>query len=244
MRTFVTPDLHGRYLLALGLLQEVGIVDEQGARVRDSDVCSVQLGDLANCVAEDRARDAQLLRKARAWFDVCLIGNHEHPYFGGPAFSGFKPIAEIEQLVMNIPWRVALAVGDTLITHAGVAPWLDLPNAQVAERVLNEAWKDNVAAHPFLAAIGRARYGRSEYGGVLWRDAIEEPISDSFSQVFGHTADVIGPTNDYSPNAGTYALNLDCGGHRDVRRIVGAWLDEDGALLETVEYLLPDKVLA
>ncbi len=243
MRTFITPDLHGRYELALALLREAEIVDARGTRV-DREVRTVQLGDLANCVGADRDGDLRLLRKARAWFDVLLVGNHEHPYWNGPRFSGFVWLAEVERAIRNLHWQPALAIGGTLITHAGLHPDFGLAKMADAEEELRAAWHYDPGEHRYFAQIGPSRRGLSIemarkfslplYGGVLWRDA-DEQIDDHFNQVFGHTVDLDGPILTEHPN-GRWALNLDCGGHRDVRRIAGVWLDEHGQIECYVEH--------
>lgn len=242
MRYFVVPDLHGRMSLASGLLFEAGLIDERGVRVSRDDVRVVQLGDLANCCAGDRDRDLALLRKARAWFDVILVGNHEHPYFGGPRFNGFFPLNEVEQAIRNLSWRPAYAVGGTLLTHAGVTPgWFkgfggnDLGAAD-AEAILNAAWKANPARSPFFATISYARGGYAKNGGVIWSDWNRERRDYRFSQVHGHTPVASGPKKRQSPKRGTFAINLDVGGHGPVSRIVGLWLDEDGKPDGFVEY--------
>lgn len=252
MRTLVVPDLHGRYGLALALLRAAGIVDGRGTRI-DYESRIVQFGDLANCVGRDRDGDLRLLRKARAWFDVLLVGNHEHPYFGGSAFTGFMLVAEVERAVRNLTWQPAIAVGGTLVTHAGVHPGWKLPaDAALAEGDIRAAWQQRTADHPLIAQIGPARrglyaeqarrFGLPLFGGVLWRDASED-IDTGFNQVYGHTVNPDGPIRVDHPN-GCWAINLDCGGHHDVRRIVGVWLDAAGGFDGFVEAELPATVPA
>lgn len=239
MRTLVVPDAHGRYKLVRGLLMQEGILDEEGARTGLA-VTTVQLGDLANCVGEDRLGDAQLLRVSRAWFDVQLVGNHEHPYFGGPGFYGFDWLSEIDRLVMNRTWMAAHAVGETLLTHAGVSPLLRLPSALSVGEVallINAAWEDD-PRHPWFSMIGDARGGRAECGGILWRDDTEEWIDvSSFNQVYGHTVVKTGPVLTVL-ESGRWSLNLDCGGHGNVTRIAAVWLGEQGDVEKIVEFNL------
>lgn len=239
MRTLVVGDVHGRYDLALGLLRTAGVVDGLGTRV-DYDVRTVQVGDLANCVARDRDQDLRVLRKARAWFNVRLVGNHEYPYLGGGGFSGFARLAEVEQAILNVPWQPAVAVGATLVTHAGVHPALvplllngeDLA-ADEAEAVLRAAWQHN-PAHPWFDQCGGARGGSAAHGGILWRDANAEPVSDRWNQVFGHTPDPDGPTRTEHPS-GTWSLNIDVAGKAG-HVLCGAWIDEAGELLDTIVF--------
>ena len=94
---FVTPDAHGNRALVEGLLLQADVLAHgSGDRlVRDRSIRSVQLGDLCNCVAASAADELACLAAAREWFDVVLIGNHEHPYFGGPRFAGFWRCREV-----------------------------------------------------------------------------------------------------------------------------------------------------
>lgn len=228
MDTFVVPDLHGRSYLAQGLLEQAGIIDPDGNRIDEKTVRVVQLGDLANCVAGDREIDLALLGRADEWFDVVLVGNHELPYLGGPAFGGFWQ-SDVSAAVHAIDWQPALAIGETLLTHAGVVPDLltgDVESAADAANELASAWTAERGRSFYFAMIGRARGGLHQFGGVTWSDA-HEPRDSRFSQVHGHTPDPSGPSIRHATN-GRFSVNLDVGGHGPVRRIVGLWLDEAG----------------
>src|SRR6476646_6192381 len=74
-RTFIVPDVHSNVRLTAGLLREAGVPALPEQR-REAGVFSVQLGDLANCVLESGDTDAEIIGKARDWFDVVLVGNH------------------------------------------------------------------------------------------------------------------------------------------------------------------------
>lgn len=238
MRTLVVPDLHGRFLLGRGLLEQEGVLDPEDnfCRVRDTEVRVVQLGDLANCVPADRDGDLALLRRAGSWFDVLLVGNHEYPYLGGTSFSGFFPLMEVEQAVRNLSWRAAYAVGETLVTHAGVSAGFlpDLPACEIAD-LLNSAWLTK-PRHPWFSQCGVGRGGSALHGSVLWRDD-SESLDVGLSQVYGHTVDTSGPI--HRTHGESFSLNLDCGGHGPhADRIAAAWLSDDGTLDRIVEYLL------
>lgn len=226
MRTFVVGDTHGRHRIVRELLEAAGIVDEDGARVRLPDVRTVHLGDLIHGTSRSRGDDLAILRKANAWFDVCLIGNHEYAYLGGFPFGGFRPSTEVEGCVRNVFWRPAIAVGDTLLTHAGVADLIGLRSTSAADAAveLAEAWLAD-RQHPFFAACSPARAGgRDHVGGILWKGA-EERCASAFSQVHGHTPNPDGPRFS-GDQGGIYRANLDVGA-RD-GRVCGLWLDENG----------------
>lgn len=238
MRALVVPDLHGRWWLAQGLLEEAGVVDRHGKRTDWTDVCVIQLGDLANCVAADRDIDLRLLGHAEEWFDVLIVGNHEHPYFGGPIFTGFFDIPEIREAVRKLHWCGCFRIGETLITHAGITSSLALPqNARQAEAAINEAWASDPGRHPFFAQIGVTRGGWAGQGGLLWSDWAEKRELRGFSQIHGHTPVERGPKRRDEDDR--FAINLDVGSgwpRTSVRRIVGLWVDESGAPGEYVEF--------
>lgn len=240
-RVFVVGDLHGQHNVARRLLEAAGIVDKEGARIRDPSVGTVQLGDLINGTRSSLARDAATLRKARAWFDVCLVGNHDYPYLGGYGFGGFWRSMEIERLALNVFWHPALAVGGTLLTHAGVADLLGMKarTAKEAEMELVEAWLAD-RGHPFFALCSPARAGGRDYvGGVLWKDW-SEPRSTRFSQVHGHTPQD-GPVF-VGDRDGVYCANIDVGARSG--RVCGVWLDADGRPGEVVEAFVKDSASA
>lgn len=235
-RTFVCPDTHGCYPLLLGLLQQAGIVDKIGTRI-DYEARTVHLGDLANCVARDRDADLRCLRRAASWFDVLIVGNHEYPYLGGSGFAGFMHFPEVERAITRLDWQPALAVGDTLLTHAGVNPAWALPDdAAEAEDVLRAAWQTN-RTHPYFKQVGAARGGQAMYGGILWSDFDRERRDTAFRQVHGHTPHRNGPFKRDG------ALNLDVGVSNGwperhippAKRTVGAWLNKDGEVESQVE---------
>lgn len=227
MRTFVVSDAHGRHREVRALLRAAGIVDEQGRRVRDAEVRTVQVGDLVNATRSTREDDVAILGYAHGWFDVLLIGNHEYPYLGGYAFGGFEAFPDVRSAVEALPWRPAVAVGGTLVTHAGVAELIGVQSSSAGEAAVEiaEAWLAD-PGHPFFAACSPARAGgRQMVGGVLWRDA-SEPRSLAFPQVHGHTPRQDGPEFVGDPS-GSWCANLDVGARSG--RVSGLWLDERGA---------------
>lgn len=251
-RWFVTPDLHGSVELAEGLLRAADVPLAPEAR-KGAGVVSVQLGDLANCVARSGRADAELLDRALSWYDVVLVGNHEHPHFGGSAFKGFFPIPEVKDGLRRLErariLRPCLLAGDVLLTHAGLVPNFGYRSAAEAAREIALAWRLAPQALLF-SACGQRRGGSHPFGGILWSH-FTEPRAP-FRQVHGHTPMLGGPYGKAPdgeplqigvrslPGQGTAgSLNLDVGGGKQGARLVGAWLDEDGAV-ELVEYRRPD----
>jgi hypothetical protein len=208
---FVAPDVHGNIDLLTRLLQTAGIIDGQGKRV-DGDTLTVQLGDLCNCVASSTIEDRRCLDQVRDWFDVYLVGNHEHPYFGGPPFAGFWHDVEIERRLHRLNdeglLRPCVAVDGILVSHAGLAPWCRFRTAATAERALCDLWRLNPKDAAF-STIGRARGGYNETGGVLWSDW-SEPKNPWFWQLVGHTPGA-GVRTLTHPN-GKKAVCIDVGG--------------------------------
>ena len=76
----IVPDVHGCLDMAAGLLRKAGALDGDWARINRGELRTVQIGDLLNCVRSSIVDDKRCLDHAREWFDVLLIGNHEHPY--------------------------------------------------------------------------------------------------------------------------------------------------------------------
>lgn len=199
---FITADLHGRLDGLEELLRAGGVLNADGTRNRE--VMSVQLGDLVNVVREDRAEDCNALDAALdGWFDLVLVGNHEHPFFGGPRFWGYELMSTVadrmEKLAERSMWVPSHYVPelDLLVTHAGWADdlrvsdggggWLSPSSAATAHEYLVSAWIDDPTANVF-SRIGPARGGHSmaRCGGVLWSDW-EEVKLQTFNQLVGHT---------------------------------------------------------
>lgn len=238
---FVVPDAHGNAALVRGLLEQEGLIEQDwlvsgelavAARVMPrSEVEIVQIGDLANCVADSTRADIDALDLVHAGLiDVMLVGNHEHPYFGGPGFAGFWPDEEVRRSVLRLRDRgdlvAAHAVGDILITHAGLTSyWLrefgawEMSAAEIAE-YSNRTW----ASHPralIFSAIGYARGGREREGGILWADW-RETKPRHLRQLVGHTVG-----GSIRRRAGATCIDLGAGKHST--RIAGAWI-RDGVI--------------
>jgi hypothetical protein len=224
---FVAADAHGRLDLVEGLLRQEGLIDEQGRRLRP-EVLTVQLGDLCNCVADSIDADLACLKRAPDLFDVYLVGNHEHPYFGGTPFYGFWSDPEVGLMLRRFSsdrfLRPAIAVAGVLVSHAGLTSehgwgWHD---AAAVEAHLASAWTLTPTA-PIFSAIGPGRGGFQRSGGILWADW-SEPKRSTFRQLVGHT-----PGSAHRRRRGSVCIDL--GARKG--RIGGAWIAGDGAITPT-----------
>lgn len=231
--TFVVADAHGRYDLIHGLLHQEGLVDSEGGRL-NGEVTVIQIGDLCNCVSTSIEDDKVCLGFAPEWFDVYLVGNHEHPYFRGPHFSGFWRDTEIERVLLLLNDRgliqAAYAADGILISHAGLNREFlaSLPEEVDATEIAiaaNNTWFANKTS-PLFSNIGQARGGWTRYGGILWADW-SEPKVRGLRQLVGHT---VGE----EIRKRYQAICIDLGAGKGRTRIAGAWI-RDG-LIETVIY--------
>lgn len=223
MKAFIAPDVHGNLDLLAGLLRQEGIIDEGGERI-DTTTRTIQLGDLCNCVGSSVIDDNRCLDHVGKWFDDYLVGNHEHPYFGGPRFSGFWADSALRHRVRRAITGAAVAVDGVLVTHAGLAPeWeTEADTADEAADWLNEVWNMDPTACVF-SQVGGARGGGAQFGGTLWADWSEPK---AFRQLVGHTP---GAEARYLEGPGGWlAVCIDVGGKHG-ERLVGAWL-RDGEL--------------
>lgn len=239
MKTFVVPDMHGHYDTLKALLKEAGVLDHQGHRVPDENVTVVSLGDLANAVATDVHGDIQCLRTVGDWIDLLLMGNHEHPYFGGPAFGGFWRYPEVEVELRRIEAENKLSpayviqhdemdIRDAiLVSHAGLVD-TDDGDAVDAYVSIYDAYAAEGWRHPLFTTIGPHRGGWARYGGLLWSDWMEAK-NHNFNQIVGHTPQrkEKPPRRDYAN--GRWSICIDMGA-KSGTGATGVWVDEKGAL--------------
>jgi len=234
VRAFVVPDAHGNVGLVHGLLRSQGIADELGRLDRDTMV--IQLGDLCNCVASSVQDDLRCLRMAEKWFDVYLVGNHEHPYFTiTVGFSGFFRDPEIREHLLRLDARglirPCIAIDGVLVSHSGLSSYWGrhFKTAAAAEARLRELWRED-KGNPVFDACGQSRGGWYAEGGILWSDWAERKCS-AFPQLVGHT---VGDEIRRKQSRGNEAMCIDLGAGKKQSRIAGAWL-VDG-VIETVVY--------
>jgi hypothetical protein len=251
--------------LALALLEQEGLIeigeDDLPRRLRATETLVVQLGDLDNCVQGSINSDLQAARLVGPFIDLMLIGNHEHPYFGGPRFDGFAHYQELKEAILKINDRgmmqAALEVDGILLTHAGVTRDIDQVDkwhgggenkAREVAAGLNILWRNKHYRHGMFSCIGRARGGQHEYGSVLWADWREEK-SLLFPQIFGHTVAKTwraeGPINggpsfplirpyDGATPMQVQTLCIDIGVGKRATNILGCWIIDGEVRL--VEY--------
>lgn len=218
---FVVADAHGNANQVLGLLKQEGLILSDDTRVRRQ-VLVMQLGDLANCVGSSEQDDIEALALVGPVIDLMLVGNHEHPHFGGPAFSGFWPHLDVKRRLLELNdhglIQPSLAVGDILVSHAGLSSYWGRPDetAEKADEWLRSMWA-SAKRDPIFSAIGPSRGGMHHQGGVLWSDW-SEPKRSSFGQLVGHTV------GDTIRRKGRTTC-IDLGGGKG-SRIAGAWIRE------------------
>ena len=211
MKTIVIGDLHGDYRGLRAILRATGAVGEDGARVADTRI--IQIGDLIHggrpeLPARSGVDDDRCAIEALLVCDSILLGNHELPLVfpeaGFPAFAGMGRLAEATFRALRDAWhagrlRAATAHEGWLLTHAGLhhrrrrAAVLPGDAAEVAFR-LGLAFSRRVEsgqADPLFDAIGPARGGRSDVGGIFWCDWSELAAcydqGPGVSQIVGHT---------------------------------------------------------
>jgi hypothetical protein len=227
MKTLILPDVHGDLDMAAGLLRQVGALNESWERVQRDELRTVQLGDLCNCVGQSVVDDARCLDHVEEWFDVYLVGNHEHPYFGGPPFAGFwrDPVLAHRFAMLNATGliRPCVVIDGVLVSHAGVTPEWGFDSAQDAEHYLNRWWASDAAHAPAFAAIGESRGGWTRHGGILWSDW-SEPKAKNLRQIVGHTVGAAVRRVEHGPDS--WAICLDLGGGKHSTVLAGALVDD------------------
>jgi hypothetical protein len=255
--------MHGNWRLALGLLEQEGLIDyddEQPRRLRTEDRV-VQLGDLCNCVRGSINDDIQSTRLVGPIIDEMVVGNHEHPYFGGPPFDGFAWFAELREAIHKLDDRgliqAALEVDGILLTHAGITRDFDAVDrwhegdenkAREVANGLNWLWHEKQYTHAMFSAIGQLRGGIHPHGGILWSDW-REAKATILTQIVGHTVGktwraegpvngtpsfmLIRPYADATPLP-VQTLCIDIGAGKHSRNILGCWI-RDGEV-ELVQY--------
>lgn len=184
----VIGDVHARADALYSLLREIGVIDAGGRRIRKGWV--VQVGDLLDrkAGAEANLATAQL---AAAALDVVLAGNHEWRMLED---DDGEHGAALATLACH-GWPDAAAASEGwLITHAGVHPRFaaDLPgDAKEAAAEINHRWhrgNGRRARDPLFKAVGPARGGSDEFGGILWMHHDEWPADQAspWGQIAGH----------------------------------------------------------
>lgn len=246
MEYVVIPDIHGRQDALAEILVHAGVAQDNGRGdlKRTEGRCVVQLGDLANCVRGIdmetketlQAQDVACLSSVGEFIDVMLVGNHEHPYFGGPQFSGFgfdwDVYHELHRIWEDDRLYVSFDANGVLLTHAGMHPNAfhavggDTP--ATVHTQLEHKWEHDPCDKVF-SAISPARGGWNHFGSILWRDAKEE-IHTGFPQVFGHSVgERVRSSNDMGgdkPHNPWWCIDVGTGKHSNL--IAYALISESG----------------
>lgn len=208
-------DLHGEHHLMRAALTALGMLDEAGARVPGRGHV-IQLGDLAD--GRHRA-DPDALRMGAAWCDIILCGNHEALMLASRGSDEDDVPAQCRPLLVALADRgqliAAHALGDILLTHAGVHAASDAPHADAATVAgyLNACFADFRATRAradALWAVGRDREGTHPWGGAMWCDwrSLSAAPARGYRQVVGHT-----PIAYPETNATSRAVCLDTAGN-------------------------------
>lgn len=232
--TFVVPDIQGIPDRIDSAIKAIDII------AGESDRTVVQLGDLVNLTERDQENDLYALQRAidEGW--IRLIGNHEVPAitplltfpFSG-SYTDSVVAAQIADDFTDGHYKAAYAVGDTLITHAGVLEgrWsfgaydddgnqilpAILPrssSAADAERIINDL-VDNFTTEvrePLLESIPLIRGGRDSVGGIFWADFGEHVRQSALGQ-FGlaNCYQIVGHTPNDNPVVGARLAVIDSG---------------------------------
>lgn len=217
--TLVIGDVHGHVDRLRALLTHEGIIDAAGNRIR-YDVRVVQLGDLGHFGwTGDAADDLECWRQAPEWLDVVLWGNHDRAVVDSlHTFGGFVPPASetrraIDSMMNRGRVLLATAAHGHLLTHAGLHPTFDDETPERLDKAVDylNAGEDLLVVN----AISPERGGRHPVGGILWRD-YDEPLSERWPQVFGHSrADTVRRVG--------MSWCIDIGGRAN-GRLAGLWL--------------------
>lgn len=259
MRTFVVPDVHGRFSALEALLTTAGVIDAEGERIREREFTTaghfepfevVSIGDLLNGTLADQSGDEECLLKAQDWFDKLILGNHESGYiFANMGFNGYWASPAIKSLYNKL-YRdgfivPAALVGDTLLSHAGVHAYFEFESAAEAHEAILDVWNDYSQYRDDYSQ--KFYFGQVEIPKALLLDAVakarggsapfggilwsdwSEPKSAYFNQVVGHTPVKIGPIVTRYMGAGISHVNIDCSAKSGLVP-TGLWLDAEGQI--------------
>ncbi len=237
-RTIALGDLHGSLEAFRTILTRAGVLD--GDAWRGGRTTLVQLGDVIDRGPDSVATYlflADLQRRAKSGKGrvVRLLGNHEvmllEGIYGVADFPEPEKLAErIREDVLTGKVQAAHAYNGWLFTHAGLHHTLRQRlraeiRATGVKRItlprlaqhINNKFRDAVETGTFtdpLFAVGRARGGENELGGIFWADFDWEMVSPAraprIHQVFGHTPEGYEGARFRSSNDGR-RINVDIG---------------------------------
>lgn len=239
-RTLCIGDCHGHLDRLEALLVQEDIIHEcadSGLIRHNRDVEVVQLGDLGHYGADTQARDRSIWMAAPHWLDTILWGNHDRACWDGRHFfMGYtKPFPEtldaIKACVKEGKVRLADEAHGFLLTHAGLHASYKYNKAPQASAAETAAWlqyheDEDGQDEDFLAirdAISTSRGGRSNYGGILWRDA-SESLHKPYRQVFGHSSKDKVRTYQTGKTGSSYCVDV---GNQFNGRLAAIWLPDE-----------------
>jgi hypothetical protein len=191
---FVHGDTQYGYERPLALLkQESFIIDAYQTFCRYRvETKLIHIGDNGDYYWGTELRDQKTWELLSKFYDEILMGNHEAAYLLGMELGGYYDPTDVTKKLMREAYesgrmKFATSHDGFLITHAGVHPTL-AEELHLSRDPVKAAEEINSAAvnSPLISNIGRVRGGGDPFGGILWRD-IEEPISDRWPQIHGHS---------------------------------------------------------
>ena len=201
--TVVVSDIHGYIDLLRNTLLGLGLITPSDERI----LGPVKLVGIGDAVDGRRATDFETAKLVRSVFDLLVGGNHDVAHLGGPSFEGMvgqrpEVSLELKRMAQSGQLVAALAVGDILLTHAGVHSDLfndTLDPQEIADRLNNE-WFDFLRnsknQSELLFEVSAYRIENEERkaraplgGGVLWEDwrNLVDHHPTNFRQIVGHT---------------------------------------------------------
>jgi len=125
MKHIVVGDVHGNQPRFLELMTELGVSENRHDRI-NAGVNVIQLGDFLNLGYGQE--EVEFWNRCRPYVDVLLVGNHELPVIAPrPQYVRFMGFELHDREAANLYLQdkdnlhgCAFAVGDWLITHAGL----------------------------------------------------------------------------------------------------------------------------
>lgn len=239
--------------------------DGLGIARLNHDVFVLQLGDLGhfgsqrgsmgNTVPGSATADLMCWKYGRDWLDANLFGNHDYAVFNSiHEFGGYIPPPYETKHLMTEMWeegRVPLVFSahGFLFTHAGLHIWFkhnkidEIPKKDpvaFAEWMNGQEANTSLRTKNFYAirdAIGKVRGGRSNMGGILWRDA-REKLYREFRQIFGHTAG--DKVRKYDGPNWSYCIDV---GDQHNGRLAGIWIPDERIVEVDVKVVDIDKTV-
>ncbi|CAM6003642.1 unnamed protein product [Sphagnum balticum] len=246
---FIIGDVQGQHALSNKLLYKVGLIDDDGNRLRP-EVKVIQLGDLGHnaryhmgsqlITPEDDEKCYKLLEDKI--IDIMLWGNHDRPMmrhlhrdeiFGGYVSPSLDLINRIESLRLQGKIVLAYAANEFLLTHAGLhSDWGNISTSTDPKDIANtlneyDYFKfDGIGSYlnpvkQFIDTIGNVRGGYDPFGGIIWRDNNYEGLWDGVRQIYGHTAYET-PQAQPSKFGDSYCIDVS-----KADRVAGIWLPSE-----------------